>query len=547
MNIRIPKFLQSRVFNFFNVVLAGIAFIQYCLTIPIAEGNNSLLILKVDLYLDYKIKFIPGFLIFYLSVYILIIYSVYFVTKKHDTYELSVFLLSLVLLWSFLNLAHTFIFTKNVMRPQISSTGFFYDAINFLYSKVKPFNNLPSWHVSTAVLCAIALIKANVSKKILIYIWVGLICISPLFIKMNYIVEAAFAIPFPFFCYSIAERAMRYATSKEVFQEIKKTFTLESLIQSVAIGIRDDSTLLSLTEGLERIEKNLTEKDKEEIKQICTEFDLPVVTLKEIINNIIVSINAQEHLKKAREMFGKDQRGYSPTDHDLRQATEELINSACRPFDSPKFRYILLEIRKRNAHMINITSIEEAAKEKSQSIITKFTGFIESHKKDIPALKTILNSSNGNVNLSGEDVKLISKELRKPPYEMTIDEVWNAFLRMDSVNVKPIGDSKNPLNIVLLAQYAMGKIDTLEPFSERVDLRFNEWIKENEHHGRKFTNEEMDWLLMMKNYVLTSKEINMMSFNHPPFINKGGASKAYNLFGQDLNRILYELNEKLHQ
>jgi len=37
----------------------------------------------------------------------------------------------------------------------------------------------------------------------------------------------------------------------------------------------------------------------------------------------------------------------------------------------------------------------------------------------------------------------------------------------------------------------------------------------------------------------------MTSFNQPPFVNKGGAAKAYKLFGHDLNKILFELNETL--
>ena len=50
---------------------------------------------------------------------------------------------------------------------------------------------------------------------------------------------------------------------------------------------------------------------------------------------------------------------------------------------------------------------------------------------------------------------------------------------------------------------------------------------------------------MMKDHVASFLEIDMLSFNEPPFVSKGGAAKAYNLFGPDLNRIMYEFNEKL--
>ena len=200
---------------------------------------------------------------------------------------------------------------------------------------------------------------------------------------------------------------------------------------------------------------------------------------------------------------------------------------------------------KRNTGLINTNSIEEAARERSSDVIYKFKSFIESHKNDIPALNTIINNTNGHTHISFDDIKTISRELRKPPYEISTDEVWNAYLRIDSTNVKPMGDTKNPANIISLTQYAIGKIDRLEPYTDNVDKKFNDWILENESKGRKFSEEELVWLKMMKNHVSSFMEINMMSFNQPPFVNKGGAAKAYNIFGPDLNRIMYEFNEKL--
>ncbi|MCY7361446.1 MAG: restriction endonuclease subunit R, partial [Ignavibacteria bacterium] len=123
--------------------------------------------------------------------------------------------------------------------------------------------------------------------------------------------------------------------------------------------------------------------------------------------------------------------------------------------------------------------------------------------------------------------------------------VWNAYYRIDETNVKPLSDDKNPSNIISLTQFALGKVNKLEPFTDNLDKKFNEWIDENKSNGREFTEDEMIWLKMMKNHVSSFMEINMMSFNQPPFVNKGGAAKAYNIFGPDLNRIMYELNEKL--
>jgi len=537
-------FSKFRVMNLFNIVLLILALIQYYLLTPLSNMLSDKFI-SVALNFDYTIKLIPGFLIPYFSLYILIFFMVFSISRKKEISDLSVFLISMLLLWSIINFAHGFLPVMNVLRPEIKNEGFFFDAVKWLYQSVKPFNTLPSWHVATAILCAIGFFKMKFKRSAYVIGWVVLICLSPLFLKMAYIFDVLIAIPLPFLCYALAEKISTTRIRTETVKEIVKSFTLESLVQSVAIGIRDESTISSLIDNLARIEKNLIEKDKEEIKKLGSALHPPFETLKEILNNLIISIDAEKHIEKAKEMFGNNDRAYTPNDSELKQATDELINNACGPFDNPKFRYNILEIKKRNTQLINTSSIEEAAMERSQDIIYKFTGFIDSHKKDIPALRTICNSTNGHHQLSFDDIKSISRELRKPPYEISPDEIWNAYYRIDNTKVKPLGNQKNPANLISLTQFAIGKIDTLEPFSDKVDTKFNEWLDANHKNGKTFTEEEMEWLKMMKNFIASFLEISMISFNEPPFVNKGGAAKAYNIFGPDLNRILYELNEKL--
>ena len=534
---------KFKTMNFFNVLLLLIAIIQYYLLTPLNSPGDTYITTSLEF--DVKLKLIPGFLIPYFSVYILIILLFILIIRNKESWEMTIFLLAVILLWSLVNFAHGFFPTQNTIRPQITETGFFFEAIKNLYTGVKPFRTLPSWHAATAVLCTIAFFKMKFRRPVLIIIWCFLIVISPMFLKMGYAVDVIVAIPLAFLSYAAAQKISTVKVKTETLQEIVKAFTLESLIQSVAIGIRDESTLVSLIEGLTRIEKNLTDKNKEEIKKIGAELNPPVKSLKEVINNLILSISVDRHVEKAKEMFGAGEKSFIPSDRDLKNATEELVSEACRPFDNPKFRFVILEIKKNNTQIINTNSIEEAAKERSSDIIFKFNSFLESHKTDIPVINTIANSANSHLNLTYDEIKMITKELRKPPYEISTEEIWNAYHRIDGSKVKPLGDLKNTANIIILIQYALGKIETLEPYVDRIDKKFNEWIDENRANGREYTTEELEWLKMMKNHFSSFLEINMTSFNQPPFVNKGGASKAYNIFGHDLNKILYELNERL--
>ncbi len=534
---------KFKAMNFFNVLLLLIAIIQYYLLTPLNSPGETYIDTSFDF--DVKLKLIPGFMIPYFSVYILLILLMILIIRNKESWEMTNFLMSIVFMWSLVNFAHGFFPTQNTIRPQIQESGFFFEAVKSLYTSVKPFRTLPSWHAATAVLCAIVFFKMKFRRPVLIFVWCFLIIVSPMFLKMAYAIDIIVAIPVAFLSYAAAQKISTVKVKTETLQEIVKAFTLESLVQSVAIGIRDESTIVSLIEGLTRIEKNLTDTDREEIKKTGAELNPPIKTLKEVINNLILSTNVERHVEKAREMFGAGEKSFIPSDRELKNATEELVSEACRPFDNPKFRFVILEIKKNNSQIMNTSSIEEAAKERSSDLIFRFNSFIESHKKDIPVINDIVNSAGTHLNLSFDELKTITKELRKPPYETTTEEIWNAYHRVDGSKVKPLSDQKNPANIISLIQYASGKIDSLEPYVDKIDKKFNEWLKENRSNGKEYSAEELEWLNMMKNYFAVFLEINMTSFNQPPFVNKGGASKAYNIFGHDLNKILYEINEKL--
>jgi type I restriction enzyme R subunit len=94
-------------------------------------------------------------------------------------------------------------------------------------------------------------------------------------------------------------------------------------------------------------------------------------------------------------------------------------------------------------------------------------------------------------------------------------------------------------------RFAVGKVDVLEPFGDVVNYRFNDWIIKQEVLGKRFTPEQKEWLNMIKEHVSTSLSVGIEDFELSPFNQKGGAVKAYNLFGPQLNKVIEELNTVL--
>lgn len=64
-------------------------------------------------------------------------------------------------------------------------------------------------------------------------------------------------------------------------------------------------------------------------------------------------------------------------------------------------------------------------------------------------------------------------------------------------------------------------------------------------NGRKFTEEQRQWLELIRDYIASSLVIEPGDFDYVPFAQHGGIGKAYQVFGKGLQPLLEELNETL--
>jgi type I restriction enzyme R subunit len=78
-----------------------------------------------------------------------------------------------------------------------------------------------------------------------------------------------------------------------------------------------------------------------------------------------------------------------------------------------------------------------------------------------------------------------------------------------------------------------------------VNERFDKWLLRQKERGRTFTDEQMEWLSMIRDHIAASLSIEVEDFEYTPFSTKGGVYKISQLFGKDLELILGDLNEAL--
>ncbi len=332
--------------------------------------------------------------------------------------------------------------------------------------------------------------------------------------------------------------------------ERKRSVPFDKLVQQVALGIRDEDTLTSLAGRLARLDREIGDKDRQEIASAAGLVGaIHESPLRAIINHLLDAVDADKQIEKAREMFATD----TPLDAQLQAATEALTQEACAVFDNPKFRNAVVEIKQRNEQTIDTVSQDRVlaagfdadAQERAQKTVESFRQFIEENKDELTALQIIYNLPAKRARLAYAEIRQLADAIQRPPYRLTPEELWQAYEQLEKSKVRGAGAQKLLTNLVSLVRFALGKDALLEPFSATVDRRFDEWLAQQQGNGRAFTAEQREWLTMIKDHIATSLAIGWDDFDNVPFSDKGGRVKAYNLFGQDTERVMEELNAAL--
>jgi len=334
--------------------------------------------------------------------------------------------------------------------------------------------------------------------------------------------------------------------------ERKRLIPFDKLMQRVAMGVRDQDTLTSLAGRLARLDRELSPKDRSDIEQITG--GLP---LKELTNSLLDAVDPDTQIQYAVNNFEVEpevRAGLRPAPTEvLEEAREALVKIACVPFDSGQLRETLDNFRKRSAQYIDIISkdevidegFDEQAREKAEESVATFKQFIEENKDELTALQILYSQPYGTRQLTYQAVKELAEAINKSPYNLTTERLWHAYEQLDKSRVRGAGTQRLTTNIISLIRFALEQEEFLEPFPTTVEERYSNWLVEQLGAGREFSDEQLEWLGMIKEHIATSVEIVMEDFEYEPFNQRGGAIKVFNLFGTELDKVLDELRQAL--
>jgi type I restriction enzyme R subunit len=326
--------------------------------------------------------------------------------------------------------------------------------------------------------------------------------------------------------------------------ERKRNVPFDKLLKSIALGVRDDDTISSLAGRLARLDRKCTVEEKKEI-----EASTGGIPLTGLINHLLDAIDPDKQIEKAKELFKTD----NPDEKQAAEAKEALVATAAEPFDNPETRDLFVRINSSHEQVIDNVSrdevdfagFDEKAKKKARGLVDSFRRFIGDKKDEIAALQIIYNQPYTKRHITFDDIRELAGTMSIKPNNLSIVQVWKAYEQLEKSRVRGHTTDKVLANIISLVRFAIGKVNILEPFSVIVDERFTEWLRVYEDRGVLFTAEQLQWLEMIKDHVATSLSIEIDDFELSPFHEKGGAIKVKQVFGDDFDTILEELNEVL--
>jgi type I restriction enzyme R subunit len=323
--------------------------------------------------------------------------------------------------------------------------------------------------------------------------------------------------------------------------------SLKDLLQNVAMGNTNEDVLSTLANRLIRLDKQINEKEKTNFAEQANGFSINHV-VKQLLNAY-----DPDTLETEKSKIRIQNPHTSPADLNATFNIQhsKLIEEAVAVFHNPDLRNFIVDVRKKYDQVIDGINIDEITDigwvkdiEATASLtISNFTAWIEAHKDEITALQIFYGQPYRRRELTYKMIKDLFEKIKIEQPLLAPLQVWRAYEQLKQTN----GSPKNELiALVSLVRKVSGVDSILNGYDKTVDKNFQAWVfRKQAGTTTKFTEEQMQWLWMIKDYVANSFHVEKEDFELDPFNKNGGLGRMWQLFGENTEEIIEELNEVL--
>lgn len=322
--------------------------------------------------------------------------------------------------------------------------------------------------------------------------------------------------------------------------ERKPTVSMKELMMNVALGVKDKDTLTSLANRVIRLNSQMTQAEREQFKEKVG------ATAGCVAERLLNAFDADIIFEQAQKNTGVSE----PTEEQIKVAQRELVQAAVAPFHNPDIRDYIENVRRNHDQIIDSVNLDsvifagfDVQQEKNvNKVISSFHTFIEENKDEIVALRIIYDAAYKERPMVIEKLKELYEKLKSEG--ITVERLWDCYAIKQPDKVKRSAMTQIT-DLISIIRFEMGYADTLMSFADKVNYNFMQWtFKKNAGHIQ-FTEEQMDWLRLIKDHIVASLSILPEDLELTPFDRKGGLLGFYDAFGDEYEKILQEMNEEL--
>lgn len=323
--------------------------------------------------------------------------------------------------------------------------------------------------------------------------------------------------------------------------ERKPSVSLKNLMRNVALGARDEDTLTSLANRMIRLNSQMTPLERRDFAKIV---GIPAGNLAE---KLLDAFDEDVITAKAQAQFGCA----VPTPEQYALAQKAAVTDAVKPFHNPEVRDFIENVRRSHEQIIdnvNIDSVTFAGFDVQQEVnadrvIQSFRDFIEANKDEIIALRIIYNQTYKDRPMVISRLKALYAKLKVQG--ITIDRLWDCYAIKKPDKVRGKGTMHQLADLIAIIRFEMGYGDNLQPFAETVNYNFMRWTLKRNAGAVHFSEEQMEWLRLIKDHIAVSLSIEPEDLELSPFDHRGGLGRFYEVFGEQYEEILKEMNIEL--
>lgn len=326
--------------------------------------------------------------------------------------------------------------------------------------------------------------------------------------------------------------------------ERKPSVSLKELMLNVALGARDEDTLTSLASRIIRLNAQMTPSERNGFQEITGASAGQIAqALLDAFDPDVIAAQAGIPLPEEGEPTLEQQA-------QLDAAQRDLISTAVSPFHRPEVRDYIENVRRNHEQIIDNINLDTvlfagydiSQEETASRIIGTFREFIQENQDEITALRIIYDQQYKDRPMAIAQLKALYEKLKAR--HITVDRLWDCYVIKQPDKVKR-GTAVQLADLVSLIRFELGAAEALVPFAERVNYNFQQWSFRRNAGAVHFTDEQMEWLRLIKDHIAASLSVEPEDLNLSPFDRKGGLGRFYEVFGADYEKILMELNAQL--